>query len=449
MTGEREHRKYSPSQADRNALCLGSSNLIARVPQSPPSRYAQEGTNAHAVLQAALENGIRDAETAHRDYCYLFDVDLDDGTNEFYLAVNTALNYIYELWETYPDAEVWIEEFVHVPTNNKPGEADGHVDFALYVPQLRKAYVIDYKHGAGITKEPNCRQLKQYGAGIVYGLLADVPDLDDITLVIIQPRAFHKQGPIREYQTNALELWNYLTELDDVIAKAEQPDAPLTPGEEQCRFCDAAAFCPAQELRAVRVAGSAFSQIQDVARRELTPAHLLDLDRLALIRAHAHTLRKWLDTVDDRCYELARAGHHIPGAKLVEAAPKRRYYGEEKDVAHKLAALLGERNLTDGVHQIYALFDAYPALKTMFRPGLVPLTTAEKLVVEAYKKRVGRGKKKLAAEDARQAFAFLTLKDTNGTFTLVDDSDERPAVNLVQNTFAQINAAALPAPKQS
>jgi hypothetical protein len=47
-----------------------------------------------------------------------------------------------------------------------------------------KRAVIDYKHGAGIAKEADCRQLKQYGAGVVYGLLADVPDLEDVTLVI-------------------------------------------------------------------------------------------------------------------------------------------------------------------------------------------------------------------------------------------------------------------------
>jgi acyl transferase domain-containing protein len=59
---------------------------LARVPQAPPSTYAIEGTNAHAVLEAALRHRIRDAREAHRDYSCLFDVDLDDGTNEFYLV---------------------------------------------------------------------------------------------------------------------------------------------------------------------------------------------------------------------------------------------------------------------------------------------------------------------------------------------------------------------------
>ena len=447
MSEEREHRRFSASQADRNALCLGSSNLLARVPKAPPSKYAIEGTHAHAVLEAALRNGVRDAREAHRDYSYLFDVDLDDGTNEFYLAIDTALNYIYDLWDQYPDAQVYIEAEIPVPVTNAPGEADGYADFVMYVPALRKVYVIDYKHGAGVAKEADCRQLKQYGAGVVFGLLADVPDVEDATLVIVQPRAFHKLGPIREYDTTALELWNYLEELDGVIAEAQKPNAPLTPGHVQCQFCDGVPFCPAREASALQVASNAFTQIRDLQAHGLPETHLMDLQRLAYIRANAWRLRKWLDEVEDRCYQLAREGHHIPGAKLVEAAPKRKYYGEERDVAHKLAALLGEPQLTDGVWQLYNLLDAYPALGTMFRPHLVPLTTAEKLVVEAYKKRAGRGHKKKAAEDGRQSFAFLTLKETSGTLTLVDEDDERPAVNSVQNTFAQINTAALPAPK--
>jgi hypothetical protein len=420
---------------------------LARVPQAPPSPYAIEGTQAHAVLEAALKNGCTTAREAHRDYSYLFDVDLDDGTNEFYLAVDMGLNYLYDLWREYPDAQVWIETNIPVPVTNAPGEADGYGDFVLYSPSARKAFVIDYKHGAGIAKEANCRQLKQYGAGVVFGILADVPDIDDVTLVIVQPRAFHKDGPIREYETTALELWDYLNELDDVIAKAQRPDAPLTPGVEQCRFCDAAPYCPAREAAALQVANTSFAQIRDVRSDALPEPHLLDMYRIGTILAHASTLRKWLADVEERAYQLARQGHYIPGMKLVEAAPKRRYYGDERDLAYKLAAMLGEKNLTDGIVQMYALLDAYPAMASMFRPGLVPLTTAEKLVVEAYKKRVGRGKKKQAAEDARQSFAYLTLKDTSGSYSLVPEDDARPAVNPTQSTFAQINAAALPAPK--
>lgn len=408
--------------------------------------YAIEGTQAHAVLQAALENKVRDAREAHRDYSYLFDVDLDDGTNEFYLAIDTALNYVYDLFDQHPDAAVYIEQHIPVPVTNAPGEADGFADLVVYVPSLRKVYVIDYKHGAGIAKEADCRQLKQYGAGVVFGLLADVPDVDDVTLVIIQPRAFHKLGPIREHQTTAYELWMYLEELDEVIRQATQPDAPLTPGQEQCRFCDGVAFCPAREAVALQVANTHFAQVRDL-NNGLPEVHRIDLQRLGTIRAHAWALRKWLDDVEDRCYQLAREGHAIPGAKLVEAQAKRRYYGTEQDVAHKLAAMLGDQGLTDGVWQLYNLMQAYPALATMFRPHLVPLTTAEKLVTEAYKKRAARGQKKKAAEEAKQSFAFLTLKETSGTLTLVDDSDERPAVNPTQNTFAQIAAALPPPPK--
>jgi hypothetical protein len=443
---ERAHRRFSPSQADRNALCPGSSALLARVPKAPSSPYAKEGTDAHAVLQAGLENGVRDAVVAHREYSYLFDVDLDDGTNEFYLAVQAALDYAYDLMDEYPNAQVWIEHEVAVESLNAPGEADGFVDFAMYIPDAQKVIVMDYKHGAGIAKEPDCRQLKQYAAGLVYGTLAEVVDIQSVTLVIVQPRAFHKNGGIREAQMTPYDLYEYCVELDHVILQAIAPDAPLIPGTEQCRFCDAVPYCPAREAHALSVANTSFQQIHDLRRAGLPSVNALDFERLGFIRAHAPALRDWLKQVEERCYHLAREGHYVPGAKLVEAVPQRRYFAEERETAHKLAALLGEPKLTEAVKELYEFFDRTPTLMKLFRPHLMPLTTAEKTVVEAFKTRAARGMKKKAAEDAKHSFAFLTIKESSGTLSLVDESDERPAVNARTNAFAQIEATALSVP---
>ena len=113
----------------------------------------------------------------------------------------------------------------------------------------------------------------------------------------------------------------------------------------------------------------------------------------------------------------------------METQARRQWYGTEDEAAKKLAAMLGETDV-----------------EKVFTKKLVPITTAEKLVVEAYKKRVGRGRKKKAAEEARQAFAYLTLKQSSGNLVLVDEDDPRPAVNRAQNTFGQI-AGALPKPE--
>jgi hypothetical protein len=70
------------------------------------------------------------------------------------------------------------------------------------------------------------------------------------------------------------------------------------------------------------------------------------------------------------------------------------------------------------------------------------LTTAEKLVVEAFKKRAGpRGKRK-AAEEAKRAFASLTLKQSSGKLTLANENDPRQAVSV--NGFQQLPMIAPP-----
>ena len=444
MGQERKHRRFSPSQSERNFLCLGSTNLLERVPARPSSFYALEGTNAHDVLEAALRNNVRDARVAHEDWSSLFFEPLDDGTNEFYLAVQMAIDHVYSILDEYPDAQLWIERYVDPPVDNAPGEAGGYCDIAIYVPSIRTLFIIDYKHGAGIAKDAKDNpQIAQYGAGFLYeeNALIDPASVDSVVLTIVQPRAFHKDGPIREHEVTPYDLWEYLESLDEMIGEAIKPDAPLNPGEDQCRFCDAATVCPAREAQALQVAGGAFKQISDVKADVLPLPQHMDVNRIGLIRAHANTLRKWLDDVDKHAEELARSGHHIPGAKLVEVQARRKYYGDDTEVARKLAALLGERDADAAMAELDALFKARPTLRKLFNFKLVPITSAEKMVVEAYKQRVGRGRKKKAAEEGKQSFAYLTLKQSSGNLTLVDEDDPRPAVNKAQNTFAQITGA--------
>ena len=448
MGQERAHRRYSPSQADRFFACRGSNNLLKRVPVRPTSSYAQEGIDAHTILEAALTGQCRDAQEAH-DFLTTLPHSLDDGQNEFYLSIQIALDHIYSILDAYSDAVLWVERFVNPPVTSAPGEAGGYCDVAILVPSLRTLFVIDYKHGAGVAKAVRGNnQPMQYAAGFLYedNALVDPNQIDSVVLCIIQPRAFHEDGIIREHEVTPFDAWEYLEELEDVILDCEREDAALTPGEDQCRFCDARTLCPAREALALQVASSTFTQIAHVNAPALPEPRAVDMERLARIRFHAPMLRKFLDDVDRHLDEIARGGHHVPGAKLVETQAQRKYYGDDSVVARKLAAMLGERNADAAMQAYTALLEQHPVLQRIFNHKIIPITSAEKLVVEAYKKRVGHGRKKKAAEEAKQAFAFLTLKQSSGNLVLVDEDDPRPAVNRVQNTFGQI-AGALQAPK--
>lgn len=427
MTSEREHRLYSPSQAAAFFRCKGRQRATLRVPREPDSVYAIEGTRAHEVLQAALENGFVDAKTAHREYSSLFMYDLDENFNEFYRSINDAIEYVRFVLDSDPDAKMWVEAFVNPPIESAPGEAGGYCDIGIYLPATKHLYVIDYKHGAGVgvTAEFN-KQMMQYGAGFLYDENSplDGAEVDAVTLVIVQPRNFMR--PLSEWETTPFTLYEYLQELDAVVAECEAPDAPLTPDQIACRWCDARFTCPARTAQALSVANSTWSTIADV-RTDLLPAPAsLEMRQLGAILFHAPTLRKWLDDMEAHAYVLSQTGHVVPGFKLVETAERREYYEDEDATVANILRLLGP--------------DADPT--QIFQTKLAPLTYVEKLVVDAYKSRVPRGKKKQAAEEARRAFALLTLKKSSGKLTLVREDDPRPAVR--RDNFAQLPQIAPP-----
>ena len=63
---------------------------------------------------------------------------------------------------------------------------------------------------------------------------------------------------------SADEIRAFSAEIDAAVEHALSPDAPLVPGEKQCRFCDAAAAnaCSALEARALSTVGETFSSFE-------------------------------------------------------------------------------------------------------------------------------------------------------------------------------------------
>lgn len=401
----------------------------------PTSEYAIEGTKAHEILQCALENGVRRAMEAHRDYSSLCMEDLNTSDNFFYYSIQVALNHVYAILDEHPDAILYVERQVVPPTENAPGEAGGYCDIIIYIPSKRLLYVMDYKHGAGITKAVKGNtQVMQYANGVLYedDPVVDPDTVDTVVLTIMQPRAFHPDGAIREYEMTPAELYLDLLDLDEDIANNLKPNAPLTPDDggkttDHCRFCDAKTVCPAREALAVKAVGAMYRTIPEIKQPDIPVAATLDIDRLVYISYYAPMLRKFLDDVDNHIEALMRAGYHVPGKKLVEVNPQRKWFGDLNDVAKRVASLAGV------------------PLEDVYETKLMPITSAEKLIVEAFKNRAARGKKNKAAADARQAFAFLTIKQSSGNLTVVDEDDPRPPVNRAVTDFAQISAV-LPPP---
>lgn len=406
------HARFSASSADRRALCPGSVLRCDNAPVLPDSPYAIEGRQAHSLLELCLTSCTREAaEMADA----ATPRDMIDG-------VQVALDYVYDILDRYPDAQLMVEQRVEFPSEVAPGEVWGTADITIYVPSICYLYVLDYKHGIGIVVEAEGnRQIGQYGTSVVYSHV-NGPVLN-ATLGIIQPRAFHSKGPIREWKVSAADLFDMLNKIESEVEATFDVDARLFPGEKQCKFCAARAQCPAVEAKALAIAGRDFATVRDFGTRPLQdPATMEDLTRIADILDAESYLIDWLKAVHERAQRLAAMGYDIPRRKLVDAWDRRVWDGEPDDIAEQILILLGPEVTMDQI---------------MTRK-LINLTDAEDLFKEVYRKRSGKRRSRKDTQDGVDAMALLTVKVPSGKTTLVSYTDSRNSVSRIATTFASV-----------
>lgn len=381
------------------------------MPPTAASPHAIEGTRAHELLDYCMSHAF--------EYADSWMPWGDDA--EKVASVQMVLDYVADLRERYPDLKVLHEErFVFPQQAVPPGEAAGIADILCYSAATTDAWVIDFKFGQGIVVEAeHNEQALFYATGALFAW-----PVSSIHCVIIQPRAFHPAGPVRTWTTDAHALIEFSDRVEQAILAAEQPDTCGVPGKH-CRFCAAAVVCPEREQQALAVATDAFANVRDIDQIVLPEPQSLDLQRIARILAGKDALREWLQAVEVWAEQSIRSGAHIPGFKLVEAQARRAWQGDVEEVAAKLSEISG-----------------VPAAE--FLPQqLVTVGLAERTVVQAARHNAPRGKKDEAAKQAKEAMAFLTLRQSSGNLTLVPESDPRPSA--IAKAFAGVNILPPPA----
>lgn len=402
------HALYSGSMIHRLlAGCYGSARLGLTVPPAPPSKWQAGGTEAHHELEQAL-NHQPSAERRH------------------FKSIEHVIDYVTAIGHP---RTVLTEHRVYFPQRIVPREqASGTLD--VLVTAGRRAWIIDYKHGVGefVSEEENAQLMFYAWSALRWRL----HEFDEITLVIIQPNSWQDGDPVREYRTNALELFEFSLAVERAIERAEQTHAPLYPGDH-CKFCPAAPVCDARERTALAVlAGGEASTVRDWQPAGLPPANTLDVARLGDIVVKAPAIRAWLKAVEDYAEARALAGEvEVPGCKVVEAAARRKWVASEGEISEQFVNVL----LAD---------EEYCVVERVFPRKLIGITEAEKLVVEAATRGLTDAtEKREAIARAKEAFSALTVKESSGALSLVPLSDPRPPVNRAAKHFGGITVKGL------
>lgn len=317
------------------------------------SAFADEGTAAHELAEKCLRDGCDPIEWLGGH------VDIksgavcgarpdgppgQDGCFEITEEMVAAVDLYVETVRGYAGADDEVEYEARLDLTHIPGMAFGTGDCVIYKPATRHLVVIDLKYGRGVPVDVKANeQLRAYALGAARrhhnrGVSA-------VTTVIVQPRCPHPDGPVRSETIDAVDLLEFRIDLEGKAIATQAPDAPLVAGDH-CKFCPAAATCPALRQKVLAVAEMEFSpaegsllnpgasapgvEIVEPAPGLPPPVDAMTPDAMARVLRDAGIVRDWIKRVEERANDMAKAGTPPTGWKLVGSRATRKWRNEDE-----------------------------------------------------------------------------------------------------------------------
>ncbi len=311
------HAKFSPSASDRLIHCPPSLKLGEEYGEEDTgSEYSREGTEAHSVGEFLLKEALGIPCEDPRPSLKMYNSEMQTCAEGYRDAV---LEIYHTLQRDCPDTIISVEQQIrfdeYVPGGFGTSDAivlgDGHM------------YVIDYKHGKGVevSAEDNS-QLKCYALGS-YIAFSPLYEIEDITLVIYQPR-------ISNYSEWSMKAADLLTWAENVL----KPKAELAlagAGDfscgSWCRFCRGKAICRKRAEENLML-----------ARYDFIRPECLEEDEINIILGKVDNLAAWAEDIKSYALKRALEGYAWEDWKVVEGRSVRKYADEDKVAAAVTAA---------------------------------------------------------------------------------------------------------------
>lgn len=401
------HSKLSPSQRYRWAVCPGSVREAAKIPERPSSAAAIDGTHTHSLLEHCIKHMLADAKMT-------LGLTMKDHEGEFVIdkarieRVDFALKYITSRVANNPEVEVISEEKVDPAYLVGRDDMSGTVDIQLIGGAGIE--IIDYKDGINPVEAKDNPQLEQYGLGIIAKYMAMGRFFETIAMTIVQPKARELGASgISTHYTTVAELLGKVEQIKAEAAATDDPDAPLVPGDKQCKYCPAAGGCRARADQSFASLGVSFDQLSQKAA-DKQPTQMSDEELREIIEA-APLIRQMLAGAEEEALRRFEAGMPVAGLKAVNGRGSRAWAFPEEEMADKLKRM--------GIPK-----------DVLWKTTLITPAQVEKAVWEKTK----AGEKVSAQLSPRQLKTLETeyIKKSAGKLTIVPESDSRPAAKTFE-----------------
>ena len=416
------HAQLSPSKRSRWALCPGSIREEAKYPEQESGEAAVDGTHSHTLLETCIKSGMDAAlyvDQSLFDHEGQFKVDVDRAAR-----VQIAIDYIRNQ-SLNGICRIISESRVDPAHLLGRDDLSGTVDVQIMAGNTLE--LIDYKDGMGIVSAEGNMQLEQYAYGVLAGYKLPVNGaypFDYVQMTIIQPKlALRGMNPITSHTVTVRSLLDNMGTIITQAAATDKPDAPLVPGESQCKFCRAKGSCSALASNVMKEVGIMFqpvvNQTLDVAQQSADKdPSTMDDGQIRQIMEAAPLMRQLLEGVEKEALRRLEAGQTIAGLKLVNGRGSRVWALPEEETADKLVKM--------GIPK-----------SAIYETKLVTPAKAEKLTWEKKGEKVTLSERQLS----RMEQEYVTK--LAGKLTVVPDSDSRPAV--ITNAAPMFSAVETPA----
>jgi len=227
---EVRHSDLPPSSADKWFHCHAWLKLTRSIPQKPSSPAAEEGTRAHAYLEKhLLGEQLLEQATEPGMFDYL----------------SSCVDWI----------ETQVQEtqgLLYVESRVDFGAGFGFVGLTgtadVVVVSDKELLVADLKYGFGLVEARRNLQLMTYLVGVVH----QHGPREKYRLAVMQPRAEHPEGRIRQWEVDNPLLEEFSEALDRAIT-ANYKGGPAKTGRHCRNYCPALGSCPAVTEQAIKL----------------------------------------------------------------------------------------------------------------------------------------------------------------------------------------------------
>lgn len=316
----RGHSPLGASGAERWMECPGSVSLLKHLEldESDEPDYRREGTAMHEAAAHCLESGLDTWEITGQNF--------NDTVIDAEMArhVQVYLDHVRPIMEC--AEEFWIESGLASPATHPL--MYGSLDFGARLKASTACFdgrsvvaVVDLKGGEGIIVEPDDNPQLKYYAFLLIDQHPEWTDDMPVCLGIVQPRAFHQAGPIREWFTTVGAIRTWVRDILVPAMDATAVDKTLDAGP-WCRFCPAKLVCP---------------MLTGLYRAAKTcnPKALVNVTDESVGREYqyAAAVRFYLKALEEEAFKRLNLGKIVPGCKLVPKKSNRVWKSEAPALA--------------------------------------------------------------------------------------------------------------------